>query len=146
MIAVTIKRKRIRGIIIFLLFVAAVIITCRIVFNGKEMTVLSDPSQITSFIESNGYIPLSGSLSEEEIIIPSEFNSYYLSYNDIQKLQGFDLTNYKGRSVKKYRCKLDGTPENNTYATLLVYEDKLIGADISVLDESRAMELIKKEK
>ena len=43
---------------------------------------------------------LYGEISEQ--IIPEEFDDVFLMYNDLQQSQGFDLENYKGKSVKRY--------------------------------------------
>lgn len=72
----------------------------------------------------------------EEIIIPSKFDESYDSYNDFQKLSGFDLGKYKGRRVKKYTFNVTNYPENSNgvVANLLVYKGKAIGGDISSVE------------
>lgn len=71
-----------------------------------------------------------------EVAIPKEFGDVYLNYNEIQKLQGFDLTKYQGKKVKRYTYIVVNYPEHpeNIRANLLVYKDKVIGGDICSLE------------
>ena len=70
--------------------------------------------------------------TEKASAIPAEFDDVYKSYNELQKSQGFDLTDYAGKSVTIYNYKVLNYPENSeyVYATLIIYDGKLIGGDI----------------
>ena len=70
--------------------------------------------------------------SIKDTIIPNEFDNVYTSYNNIQLTLGFDLSNYKGKTVKLYTIKINNYPENSeyVYASVLVYEGTIIGGDI----------------
>ena len=52
--------------------------------------------------------------------------------NELQKSQGFDLTDYAGKSVTIYNYKVLNYPENSeyVYATLIVLDGVIIGGDI----------------
>ena len=41
-------------------------------------------------------------VSADIITIPSEFNSVYKAYNDLQRQIGLDLSRYKGESAERY--------------------------------------------
>lgn len=71
-----------------------------------------------------------------EVAIPTEFNDVYEKYNVIQKKQGFDLSAYRGKSVKRWTYDVTNYPDNrqNVKANILVYEDKVIGGDICSLE------------
>ena len=63
--------------------------------------------------------------------IPSEFNDVYTSYNEIQKICGYDLEQYKGQSVTLYSIPITNYDSNDdVFASILVYENKIIGGDI----------------
>ena len=65
--------------------------------------------------------------------IPAEWNDVYTKYNDLQREQGFDLTEYKGMPAEIYSYSVlnyDGRP-NNIVANLVLCDGKLIAADIS---------------
>ncbi len=70
----------------------------------------------------------------KEIIIPAEFDDVYENYNSIQKQQGFDLSQYCSKRVKKWTYTVTNYPgyENKTCirATLLIHDGKVIGGDI----------------
>lgn len=56
----------------------------------------------------------------------------YNSYNQIQKNQGFDLTDYKGQKATLYTYTVTNYKGKGDYivADMLVCEGKLIGGDI----------------
>ncbi len=70
----------------------------------------------------------------KEIIIPTELSDVYIAYNDIQKKQGFDLTDFAEKRVKcwTYNVKNYEGYENQDciHANILVYDGKVIGGDI----------------
>ena len=67
-----------------------------------------------------------------EVIIPKEFDEVYDRYNTMQKTQGFDLSGYVGKRCKRYAYRVVNYPgtEEAVRAHLLVYKDKIIGADV----------------
>lgn len=65
--------------------------------------------------------------SSKEIIIPSEFDQLYKSYNSVQKEAGFDLSRYKGEPVTLYTYRLNDVKN----VDLLVLDGQIIGGDIS---------------
>ena len=67
----------------------------------------------------------------KEIIIPEQFNDVYNKYNDIQKQQNFDLTDYKGKTAVMYTYNITNYQDNdNVIANLIVCDGILIGADL----------------
>lgn len=69
-----------------------------------------------------------------EVIIPETFDDTYTQYNELQKAQGFDLTVYAGKRVKRWIYRITNYPgyENRDciQATLLVFDGQIIGGDI----------------
>lgn len=72
--------------------------------------------------------------TEKEIKIPTEFNDTYSRYNEIQKSQGFDLSAFKGQTVKVYTYNITNFSgyENRDciFANLIVLDNTLIGGDV----------------
>ncbi len=68
-----------------------------------------------------------------EVTIPGVFDDVYTDYNNIQKPLGFDLELFKGCRVKKWEYAVTNYPGNlrNVKATMLIYDGKVIGGDIS---------------
>ena len=69
-----------------------------------------------------------------EVVIPAEFSDVYTAYNEMQRAQGFDLKPYAGEKCTQYRYIISNYPDctETVIATLLVFEDKIIGGDVSV--------------
>lgn len=71
-----------------------------------------------------------------EVEIPTEFDKIFTAYNEIQKRQGLNLSNYKRKTVKRYTYVVENYPdyEGMVYANVLVYRNKVIGGDICSAD------------
>ena len=67
--------------------------------------------------------------------IPTEFNEVFTRYNELQQSQGFDLAPYAGKRAKRYVYRVtEGVEGDNICATLLIYKDTVIGADLSCVE------------
>lgn len=68
----------------------------------------------------------------KELVVPETWNDVYIDYNDIQKNQGFDLTDYKGKKVTLYTYKITNSKDDtdNIVADMLVCDGILIGGDV----------------
>ena len=68
-------------------------------------------------------------VSADNITIPSEFNSVYDDYNELQRQIGLDLSRYKGENAEKYVYALKG--ENADFAVILVKNNRVIGGHLT---------------
>lgn len=68
----------------------------------------------------------------EELLIPETFDESYTQYLELQASQGFDLTEYRGKRVKRYTYAVTNYPTGETgiQAGLLVYKNTVIGGDV----------------
>jgi hypothetical protein len=68
-----------------------------------------------------------------QVRIPQEPGDVYSRYNELQKSQGYDLTQYAGKAVMRYVYKINNYPgaTEPVYATLLVYKNQVIGGDVT---------------
>jgi len=66
------------------------------------------------------------------LYIPKEFDTVLTRYNAIQKRQGFDLEQYRGKKVDRYSYLITNYPAEAThvYINLIVYEGCVIGGDV----------------
>lgn len=95
-------------------------------------TKLSTPESRSEFLSTCGYQVSPEPVRTQEVLIPKEFTEVYSQYNRLQGSQGFDLSKYKGKKVMQYVYQVEGTEgDTPVYATLLLYKNKLIGADLS---------------
>ena len=74
-------------------------------------------------------------LEVEDVVIPSSFDAVFEAYNDIQKLQGFDLQKYRGRKAVRYTYEIENYEyEGKVLANILIYKGKVIAGDVCSLD------------
>ena len=99
---------------------------------------LPEPSGVTgnedrvAYLAALGYTVQPEPVQTQEVSIPTEFNEVFTRYNELQQSQGFDLAPYAGKRAKRYVYRVTGGAEgDNICATLLIYKDTVIGADLS---------------
>lgn len=84
------------------------------------------------FLKSYGWNVETEPLEVVELTIPQAFDKVYNNYNTLQKSQGFDLSLYKSKRVKRWTYKVLNYPgRNDMRANMLVYNNKVIGGDVS---------------
>ena len=93
--------------------------------------ITTNENRIT-FLSQFGWEVKNVPVNSTETIIPTEFDSLFSGYNEIQKRQGLDLSEYKGNKVMKYTYEILNYPnyEGKVYANLLIYRNRVIGGDI----------------
>jgi len=71
-------------------------------------------------------------LSSEELLIPEEMDESYNDYLALQLEQGFDLSGYCGKRVKRYTYAITNYPSGETgvQVNLLIYRGKVIGGEV----------------
>ncbi len=87
-----------------------------------------------SFISQFGWKVTEEPVEIKEVIIPEEFDDTYIAYNEIQKSQGFDLTEFAGKRAKRWTYVVknyEGYESSECiHINLLVYDNKVIGGDV----------------
>ena len=135
MLTFKLKPKTAFGII--LLLTGVVVIAVSFIGNhpatpaSKQTTVsCKTAEERVNYINSLGF-ETDSSEESKEIIIPTRFNDVYNKYNEIQKKQGLDLAEYKGKTAVMYTYHITNYGDNdNVIANLIVFDGKLIGADL----------------
>ena len=81
------------------------------------------------------------------VTIPKEFNEVYEKYNKLQKQQGFDLEDYKGKTaeVYTYAVKNYGNKKQEVRANLIVCEGQLVGGDVCSAELDGFMQGLRKK-
>ena len=130
---------------IALCLVAAVvllILVLKLVSGGENTTTVESGQPVPTDISSNedriAYLAACGYTAEpepvqtQEVSIPKEFNEVFTRYNELQQSQGFDLTPYAGKRAKRYVYRITDHPSGSeVLATLVIYQDTVIAADLS---------------
>jgi hypothetical protein len=94
----------------------------------------SDGDERIAYLSQFGWSVEEESAEVQEIIIPSEFDEVYENYNKLQLEQGFDLTKYMSKRVKKWTYTVTNYPgyenKNCIRANMLISDGRVIGGDI----------------
>lgn len=91
-----------------------------------------------NFLSQFGYTVDASPLESVEVKIPKDFDKVFAAYNELQKGEGLDLGRYKGKTMMRYTYKVTNYQgyDDTVYANLLVYKNKVVGADICSADPS----------
>lgn len=89
------------------------------------------------FLAQFGIRAAADSEQSEEFTLPSSLDRVLLSYNEIQKAQGLDLSGYCKKKVKRYTYRVENYKDEAVavYANLIVYRHRVIGGDVSAAGE-----------
>ena len=85
-----------------------------------------------AYLESYGWTVSPEPVAVEELIVPEEFDETYAQYLELQSAQGFDLTQYCGKRVRRYTYEVTNYPtgEAGIQAGLLIYKNTVVGGDV----------------
>lgn len=85
-----------------------------------------------AYLESYGWTVSPEAVSVEELLIPEEFDETYDQYLALQSEQGFDLTKYQGKRVKRYTYEITNYPtgETGVQVGILVYKNTVVGGEV----------------
>ncbi len=126
--------------IVIVLAVAAVLIVTLIMLLGgadepASATVagVSNNDARVKFLTDFGWEVANSPTESSQVKIPTESTEVFDRYNALQKSQGYDLSQYAGKTVMRYVYKVTNYPgaTEPVYATLLVYKNQIIGGDIT---------------
>lgn len=124
---------------------AAIVFAVQYAHNKTARYHMTNEVQRQEFIGSLGW-----EVSEEYdtcriVIIPESFDEVYTNYNEIQKQQGFDLEEYKGRTVEIYSYPVyNYEGEENVMMNLMICDGTLIGGDVCCTELDGFMHGLKK--
>ena len=143
-----------KKIIIALAVAAGLILATIFLFSGGNDTAstaaggVSDNDSRVAFLKSMGWEVSASPTESGQVRIPQEPGDVFSRYNDLQKSQGYDLSQYAGKSVMRYVYKVNNYPNATepVYATLLVYKNAVIGGDITDTAETGAIQGLKKQE
>ena len=131
-----VNKKKIVGI---LAAAAALIALLIMLFSGGETAApTAAPSVATNdgrvqFLKDFGWDVAASPVESGQVKIPTASTEVFDRYNTLQKSQGYDLSQYAGKTVMRYVYKINNFPgaTDPVHATLLIYKDQVIGGDIT---------------
>ncbi len=129
-----------KKIVIALAAVAVVIIALVMLLGGGDepaaptaATGVTGNDARVAFLKGFGWEVNASPTESGQVRIPENGNEVFQRYNALQKSQGYDLTQYAGKTVMRYVYKITNYPgaTDPVYATVLVYKDQVIGGDVT---------------
>ena len=133
------RKKLVLGAAAAVLLCGAVIVAVT-ALNARGAATLSsaaDPrvrsnDDRVAYLEHYGWTVDPQPAATEELQIPEEFDETYTQYLELQASQGFDLSKYCGKQVKRYAYTITNYPtgETGVQAGVLVYKNKVIGGEV----------------
>lgn len=133
----TVRVKKLNPIaVILVLAVVLILIAIWVLDFGKsglkDKYQLPENANRVSFLQGLGWEVSEVELNCKVVKVPSTFNEVYLAYNKLQRQQGFDLGDYKGKTVEIYTYEVYNYPDKpqNIVVHLVIFEGKLIGGDV----------------
>lgn len=115
------------------------------VFCAKGLSAVSASSAVSAevkglksnegrvaYLQSLGWEVSAEPIATEELLIPETFDDSYADYLALQTGQGFDLSAYCGKRVKRYTYEVTNHPSGETgvQAAMLIYKGRLIGGEV----------------
>ena len=130
------KKRLLAGIATVLCCCAAAVLI--LALGGRAVTASAEVKRIRtnddrlSYLSGLGWQVSSEPLAAEELLIPETFDNSYDSYLALQSDQGFDLTQYCGKRVKRYTYQILNYPtgEEQVQVALLIYKNRVIGGQV----------------
>ncbi len=142
------KKFKMRDILIFALVIVAILAVLLIPGKSPETestqetkTEIRTNEDRIAYLQQLGYEVEQSPLKEREVRIPDAEDPVFTRYNALQLSQGFDLTQYAGKVAKQfvYRILNDPSGDLDLYATILVYDNQVIGGDVASKSASGVM-------
>lgn len=132
----TIKFNR-KTAVSIIVAIAAILIALILIFSQKDSTEVFSSGKVTElsdrcqFLSNLGWIVDESSETEQQILIPREFNEVYSEYNDLQLQQGFDLSKYAGQELTMYTYMVTNyETQDAVLATIYILKGTVVGGDI----------------
>lgn len=98
---------------------------------GKYSTAIDSELSIEEFLKQFDIEIDKSTEQAVNIIIPSEFNQVYESYNALQQSQGLDLNDYKSKEATRYTYNVtNSTSNSDLICNIIVCENRVIAGDL----------------
>lgn len=139
MFVLTAKLSKSKLLAAGLILLAAILIIILLATSGGGLVTDSAPVGETNddriaYLATFGWSVNGEPTEVQKVKIPDAAdNEVFARYNDLQKSQGFDLTAYAGKEAMRYVYVILNYPDATqpVYASILVYEGRIIGGDVT---------------
>lgn len=100
--------------------------------DPQEQPLLSTNEDRVAYLESLGWTVDPEPVETLQFLLPETLEEPYLSYNQLQLAQGFDLSNYTGKQVTRYTYTVTNDPRcaQGVQVNLYICEEVPVAGDI----------------
>ena len=86
-----------------------------------------------AYVTQQGWQVNAEPVQTQSVKIPTADTEVFRRYNELQKTQGFDLTQYAGRQATRYVYEVLNAEdaEGPVYATIFVLDGRIVGGDVT---------------
>lgn len=138
MVVMTAKINKKRVLMVLGALIALIVLLCMLT-GGEADTSQTEPVSLRTndarvqYLEDCGWEVVVSPVKTQQVLIPTENSEVFGRYNALQISQGFDLTKYAGKTVTQYVYEVENYPNASdpVYATLLLYDNRVIGGDVT---------------
>ena len=149
MVVVTAKVSK--GKLVAIILILAVVVGLLVVLGSSAEQGATAESAVTTvesnddrvaYLQSLGWQVNPEPVESQEVRIPAELPDVLQKYNELQQSQGYDLSQYGGKTVKRYVYEVLNYPDTTEsyYLTLLVHKDVIIGGDVTSAAQNGLMQ------
>ena len=138
MLVMTAKVDKKKVVLVLAGAAALIAVLIMLLGGGGEATPSAGASMSTNdarvkFLTDFGWEAAASPVESGQVRIPEAGSEVFDRYNTLQKSQGYDLSEFAGKTVMRYVYKIKNYPgaTDPVYATLLVYKDQIIGGDVT---------------
>ena len=126
------RKKAVAAVIAMGIVMAALIILMGRIDEAAEPPLLTDNTQRVTYLQSLGWEVEPEPVETLQFLLPDTLAEPYLSYNQLQTAQGFDLTPCLGKQVSRYTYTVTNYPgrTEGVQANLYICEDRPVAGDI----------------
>ena len=138
MMVMTTKVDMKKVLLILAAIIGVIVALVLLLQNDGEATptataAVSNNDARVKFLTDFGWEVTTSPKESSQVRIPEDASEVFDRYNALQKSQGYDLSQYAGKTVMRYVYQVNNYPgaTEPVYATLLVYKNQIIGGDIT---------------
>ena len=138
MFVMTTKINKKKLAIIFAAIVVSIAALILLISGSNDATAtsaaaVSNNDARVAFLKGFGWEVTTSPIQSSQVRIPETGNDVFSRYNELQKSQGYDLSQYAGKVVMRYVYQINNYPgaTEPVYATLLIYKNQVVGGDIT---------------
>ena len=126
------SRRRLLGVLWLLLLAFLGFLLLRSCGSDRTAAAATNEQRV-AYLNSLGWQVEPEPVKTQQVTVPAAPSEVFLRYNELQVSQGYDLLQYSGQELPRYVYQVTNYPDSSGtyYATLLVKDGQIVGADIA---------------